>query len=601
MPNKSNYRIFFLTTLFLLSSSILYAQSVDIKLARVLMYQKKYTEALGLYKRHLAANPKDASALIEAGDISFWTKDYDGALGFYRAAATNPSFLKIANDKIAEVSFARGDLDETLKALEQVLATNPSNNSARIRTAQILSWQGQYDKSIALYNKALQADPNNVQALEGLAEVLSWTKQYDESVAQYDKLLSVKFDEKYARQKARVLGWAKKYAAALAAYDEAYEKTSIENVKLERDAKRAFWNKRVYGSLKKYRSLLVSEPENVEAHFDYAQVEGYQGMYSSALADFAQITNLQPKHFRASDGAQLAQIYKKAIAFTPQFSWFRARSDDRSTHIDRFTLSGYADFPIIQQFSIIAGYAFDYFKFHNAGSIPRQQATIGARVNFGPYLWANATYSPTLYTSDSRTSQLFEGRLTARPFDPVLITAFTKRDDLYNQRIVFDKKLHSTDVGGMVQADIHRRLTTYADYRYSLINDGNRANFAGFENLVFLLYEPKRLSVDARIEYWNYNQSVPDYFSPQNYVSGALTIHWRHYLNKNGMYFGTRNTYYGIKYRFLYDSTRSAFNGGTFEFNHDFTQRYSLKAEVFGTYGTVYNDTGALIGFIGRF
>jgi len=181
------------------------------------------------------------------------------------------------------------------------------------------------------------------------------------------------------------------------------------------------------------------------------------------------------------------------------------------------------------------------------------------------------------------------------------VTAFSERDDLFNQRSVFDNKIHSTDFGAKVKADIHRRWVALGAYRYRMVNDSNRQNIFGIGNLVYVFFEPKRLTVDVRFDFQDWKRSVTDYWSPQNFWHVSATVHWRQYLNRDGMYFGARNAYYGLKYRFQIDRDLRPFNGGAIEAYRDWNSWFATGAEFFGNYSSVYNDVGGIAYAVIRF
>lgn len=577
------------------------AQSVSLKLARALSYQKKYNEAIVQYRQYLKSSPGDSQSHIELGDILFWTGDYNGAIEEYDKAGTNPKFSLIAAKKKAEILAIKKDYSGAEALYKQGLAATPNDLSARIKYAQTLSYSKRYNESLAQYDAVLEKDPNNLEALQGKAEVLSWARRYKESVATYDTLLSLKYDHEVHRQKARVLGWAKQFDESIATYNEAYERTGLDEIDLEMRSKEALWNKGVLKAIKKYNTLLDAEPENVEARFDLAEVEAYQRMWRQASANYKLILDKDPSHFRASDGLERARLLWKRPSFIPEVFWNRAKSTQRDTDINRFSTGGRFEVPFGQAATGYIAYRFDDFFYANARSIKRNQETIGMDVSFTPYLWATAMYLPTEYSLANRMSHLFEASLSARPVDPIILTVMTKRDDLINNRTVFVNQLRKTDIGGQIQADIHRRWTAYGNYSYSDYNDNNKRNAFGVENLVYLMFEPKRLTVDLRFDYQDFTRTVPQYWSPQNFWGVSATIHWRHYLNEDGLYFGAKNTYYGVKYRFGVDKGSEIFNGGAVEFYHDFTKRIALQFEGFGNYGTVYYDAGALLSAVTRF
>ncbi|HPQ81424.1 MAG TPA: tetratricopeptide repeat protein, partial [bacterium] len=390
----------------LLLPAVVGAQPLELKLARVLSWQKKYDEALVRYRSYIGSHPNDARARLEMGDICFWTEDYSCAMREYEAAKRNPRFATEAEKKLAKLAEATGDLAMSEEHLRRILASEPSNQEARLKLARVLSYGKRYPESIAEFDAAIAADPENAAALSERADVLSWDDRYGEAVESYDASLAIRFDPKVARQKARVLGWWKKFGDAIDAYDEAYEKSGVEGIALERDGKEAFWNGWVLKSIERYRRLLDSEPENVEGRFDLGQVEGYQRMWKDAAENFGRILEKQPWHFRAEDSLEKIGLMRSKRLFVPHASWLYARSDSRDTHIKRLSAGGTISQPLADHAQVTAGYSFDDFLFSGAGSIPRHQGKIGAGAWLSPRLFADASFLPTGYPSDDRMSWL---------------------------------------------------------------------------------------------------------------------------------------------------------------------------------------------------
>lgn len=525
-----------------------------LKLARVLSYQQKYAEATVKYQEYIAKYPKDHKAVKEMADIYFYQGDFKAAAGYY----------------------------------SNYLENEPNDIATRIRYAQILSYDKNFDGALKEYDIVLQKDPNNLEALEYKADILSWDQRFAESIEFYDKRLALKPDKKITRQKARVLGWWKRYDRSLETYG------SIDDP--EGEAKKAYWNKYILTAIKRYDSLLETEPDNVEARFDLAQTEAYQHMWNDARSDFEKIVQKESGHFRAGDSLKkLAEV--KKISVTPGAFFFRARSPARDTYINK--LSAFADLnvPVNEHLELTAGYDYDQFFYPGTSSVKRNQAKLKAVAWYGPYGWLSASFLPTVYSNYNRQSYLFDGSANFRPFDPVTFTVFTKRDDLYNNKTVFENRLRTTDLGGKFQADIDRRWTLNGLYQYSWLSDTNRRNGFTIDNLVYLFFEPKRLTIDVAFDFYTYKRNVTEYFSPHNFWDVTGTIHWRHYMNENGMYYGAKNYYYGIKYKIQVDSQQNLFNGGALELYRDLSYDLSAGVEAFGIYAPVYYDIGGNLNF----
>ncbi len=575
-------------------------EPLDVKLARVLSYQKKYDESLKYYNRYIGSHPKDYAVILEAADVAFWNNDQTGALVLYLRAAESEKLAATAYSQAGFMELILGDFKSAAKYLNLSLELRPDDEKTRTMLAQVLSYDGKFADSVAEYNRVLANNPSNPEALAQKADVLSWDMKYAEAIDTYEKRLAISFDWEIARQKARVLGWWKKYQRALSSYEDTYEKSKREEVSLELSGKKAYWNKWVRTAIKRYQNLLEIEPKNIEARFDLAQTKAYQGLWTSANEDFNLVLKQYSGHFRAADSiAKLSQQTRPYVR--PEINYFRAKSGEFETYINELSSGLSVGEAFNENFELFASYFFDYFHYESASSIQRNRGRIGFGASSPMNIGVNASFIPIDYLDSDRFSANFDASVYSRPFDPIYVKAFAKRSDLTQNRWVIDNKLRTTDAGGLISADINRRWTAMADGSRSWLSDSNGKNAFGVENLVFLNYEPKRLTLDVRFDYYGYDFTAPNYWSPSKFWNASATLHWRHYLNDHDLYYGALDTYYGLKYRFAVDKNNNAYNGGSFELHHDFNHKSSINLEVNGSYARVYDDFGANITFTQRF
>jgi hypothetical protein len=210
-------------------------------------------------------------------------------------------------------------------------------------------------------------------------------------------------------------------------------------------------------------------------------------------------------------------------------------------------------------------------------------------------------YGATFYTSNKISSQKYNVQLGIKPFEPLIITVFSQRDDLMNSKTVLMNSLHSTDAGTNLRININRHTASILEYKRSFLNDTNRVNWMSVEQLFIFLPAPTELTLTGRFQAQDWKNVMTSYFSPQHFWSIPITLRWRHYLNENGMYYGAKDTYYGFRYQFQVDRGKIIFNGLGAEFHHDFTNSFALHYDVFGNYSNVYKDFGMSLGFIGYF
>ena len=476
-----------------------------------------------------------------------------------------------------------------------------AQQSPEIKHAQETSWQGKYQESIDEYDKILVGNPKDLDALEGKADVLSWMGQYKASVKVYDQYLEQKFSSDIARKKARVLAWGQYFCESLKAYKEAYERSKSEAIRYEMLGKKNWWDNHITTAIENYNEALKLEPDNLEARYDVAQIEAQARLVDEATENFEYITKKYDWHTGAKEGLEKLNIIYKRPYVMPQFSWFSAISPDRFTEVRRLYSELMFGVPFAKNYDVLFGYGLDDFNYDHSPSIIRHYGLVGLKASLNARLWLSGLYGATAYTSNNVSSQRYNVQAGAKIFDPLIMTMFMQREDLINSSAVLTSGLHSTDVGLNAKIDENRYLVSTLEYKRSFVNDTNRTHWIDLEQLLIMLQAPTELTLTAKFQYQDWKTVVVNYFSPQRFWQIPIILRWRHYLNKGGLYFGAKDTYYGFRYQFQVDRGHTIYNGLGAEFHHDFTKSFGLHYDVFGDYSNVYKDFGMSLGFVGYF
>lgn len=164
----------------------------------------------------------------------------------------------------ARVHVARGEwaaATRDAEAAERDAAT--ARDALRLR-ADVLSYAGAYDASFAVYRTYLTAYPDDLIAARQLARVYGWAQRYDEARAQY--------------------------ASLVAAHP------SDMRLRLEADAKSAYFSGRWQAAQAAYGRWLEVEPESEEARFEAAQAARAGGAETRAVAALEPLAVRQPAH-----------------------------------------------------------------------------------------------------------------------------------------------------------------------------------------------------------------------------------------------------------------------------------------------------------------
>jgi len=146
--------------------------------------------------------------------------------------------------------------------------------------------------------------------------------------------------------------------------------------------------------------------------------------------------------------------------------------------------------------------------------------------------------------------------------------------------------------------DITKRLKAGAEYMFASYSDGNFLNEPSLEILYNISLEPKNLSVRYRYTYREFDKKVTEYFSPKGFTSNVFTVNWRHFLNKEEIFFGANNIYYDLKYDMALDSQYIVGHKFSWEANWDITKRFNfnVRGSVMGSSAGVYEESEFEIG-----
>lgn len=145
-----------------------------LELAKVLTYDKKYSEAIDTYRQALAMDPENLEAKIGLSEVLYWSGNTEGA------AATVKG---IPEDKL--------------------------DDSAKVMLADLLVAKKQYERAVGIYSTYLEKKPDDLAVRLKLADTQSWMKRYPEAIANYQLILKARPNDRQVRRKyAMVLSWA---------------------------------------------------------------------------------------------------------------------------------------------------------------------------------------------------------------------------------------------------------------------------------------------------------------------------------------------------------------------------------------------------------
>jgi tetratricopeptide (TPR) repeat protein len=232
--------------------------------ARLAEMNGKYDDAIALYDKALALDPKDAISYNARGNLKKeYKEDFKGAIADYDKAIA----LKPAND-IALIYANRGDakqrsgdLDGAIADFDRVIAATPDDAVVYNNRAFAKYTKGDLEGAIKDYSKAITLDPKEVTFYKNRAGAKQAKGDDAGAVADFDSAVAVEPDNVrllYDRGNAkRVMG---NLDAAIADYDKAIAlKPDVNGLHIARgntlEAKGDF-----KGALTEYNRALGDDP-----------------------------------------------------------------------------------------------------------------------------------------------------------------------------------------------------------------------------------------------------------------------------------------------------------------------------------------------------
>jgi tetratricopeptide (TPR) repeat protein len=569
---------------------------VRTSLADVLSWQKKYDEAISEYHRTLKFL-KTPMEILEVekklASVYVWKRDYLEAEALYQELmAQDPGDAK-NTIALAEVCLRLGKTEESKRLLRGVLEKDPQNTDAKVLLGDVDAGNGNFPEALKLYREALDVKyDRKVKAKIG--NVQSWTRNYGDALKIYDELLAEKEEKPLRIQKARILGWERKFRQSRKEYQRILDQGPDELVKEEMDAKEFYWRNRVKRAIAAYKKLISNAPENAEAMFDLSQVYSYQSMWREAIKQYKDLLELFPDHARAKEGLKKAELLASHPLLTSGYEFFKAHSGARGVDIHKNAFNNLLAIPLSMQATMELGYSFVRRSFLDYRDLSENQARIGFGYQKNPNWSAGAFFNLITYYKGIAPVYEFGGQFAFRTFDIGQMTLSQEQRRLENNSAVILRRLFQNNFKVRQDVDITKRLKAGADYTFSYFSDHNRCNDVAGDTLFYLSLEPRALYVKYRYEFRNFLKEEADYFSPQEYSLHTISVRWKHFLNKEEIFFGANDLYYEAGYDLSFDSqgiTSHQVMGGL---TWDISKRLQIKGEGQYTIAStkIYEDAG---------
>ncbi len=563
---------------------------LKVDLADTLSWQGDYKQAIALYLEVIKATG-DVEVMKDLVHVYIWDKQYD------RARQLLDKILSIHPDDSeldllgAQILLYKGDYAGAQRDIEMILSRNPNNLQAKILLGDIFSYNRRFPEAIALYREIILKDNSRI-AKERLADVLSWDNQYTQAYKIYDELLEEKDDPLIRRQKARALGWQRRYSESLKEYNKAFNINHDGLIYLEMCAKQAYWNGRIKRAISDYRKLIKQDVRNAEAMFDLAQIYSYQSMWKDAVTEYENILKFYPTHFRSKEGLDKIGFIRNHVLDKFGYEFLRQKSVSRDMDIRKYSLYDKISALLSDNLELDVLYKFSTRSFSDFSRLNENEGRIGFSYLNNPDWNLAAFYDYIGYSHGVSGISTFGLSAGARVWDTGNTVFSYERQRLENNSTVIRKGTYTDNYKQRIDIDINYRMKAGAEYTFMNYSDGNYNNVPGLDFLYYISLDPKRLSIKYRYFYQNYRNKTADYFAPKGFSTNLLALNWRHYLNKEDIFYGADDIYYDIGYQISVDSNYIVCNNFSAGFNWDISKRLNVNitGSLTNSSAQVYED-----------
>jgi tetratricopeptide (TPR) repeat protein len=279
-----------------------------LQLARVLSWQEKYEPAVEQYRKALSLDPENVEGHIEFARTLSWLKQYTEALAEYRRALDAQPDNREARAGVVRVLLWMGELQEARNELATFRQVHPEDPQADtlLRTIESLETKQEAARAISptaseeYFRALIEKEPTNVAARLELADLLARREDFPGAVEQLRVAAELKpEDASIGLKLARVLSWNREYAESRRRYRQWLEKyPTDEEVRLEL-ARVLSWGRDFNGSIVEYRQVLETNPRKMDARLELARVLTWQRRYEEALYEFDKVLRQDPENVDA--------------------------------------------------------------------------------------------------------------------------------------------------------------------------------------------------------------------------------------------------------------------------------------------------------------
>lgn len=585
------------------------------------------------FVRKITSNPVvPPMRLVAWGNLYGQEGLYEQSLVFYsRALDLDPECFP-ARLALAETLAYAGRFEEAHTAFASLSEDYPGNRKVWVARARALSWDKRYEEALEVYGTIQQYDLSDPLPRLESARTAVWAKQMDRAKDLYAALWQPAVDRHLAEGMSAITGTdesdplhsmlkkTRKLTGEdyiFAAYESFLSELSRSDTTadaepglhslrllaaelwgeyriqkeafLEYRAKQLAWDRRFPGALDRYHDLLATRPGNKEALFDQAQVACSLGLCGQEEKTYRTLLQLESNHTLARRALHRLQI-RGLPSLALGGEYWEEEGGDRLSDVRRFRTNAALEIPVSCRYRLqIEGHRWqekpgpEDTVYHATGY------TLGVSAVFSPHWTGSARWTHKDYTKgDAKSTNTGAVQIGYRmDSGGILGAGFARVNELANS-YAFQQGIQSSDFWSSLYIPLRRKWELESEIRFKRFTDDNqgwRFMVSGGHALtdhprVFkVLLSGQYRDTQDQSQFLSEDGVVVDavhpYWTPDGYLSGALTLEWYHDLARD-FFCGARRHYYDLKLSLGLESEDNALMRLEGEWRYDFDDRWSV-------------------------
>jgi predicted TPR repeat methyltransferase len=267
-------------------------------------------EAASLLRRAAAANPRDATAHNNYGNVLRDLKRFDEALASYdRALKFRPGYAEACNNRGNTLRELKR-LDDALDSYDRALKLSPEYAEAHNNRGNTLWELKRFEDALDSCDRALRLKPDYAEAYNNRGNALRALKRFEDALDSYDRALM--FSPNFAEihnNRGNTLRELKRFEDALASYDRALTLRPDYAETYNNRGVTLYESNRLNDALDSYDRALSLRPDYAEAHLNRGNVLRELKRFEDALSSFRRALDCDAALWRSYQ--QLGELLNK--------------------------------------------------------------------------------------------------------------------------------------------------------------------------------------------------------------------------------------------------------------------------------------------------